>query len=116
MTFQVYARGRTRLPAGTMNKTEERYSNELQLRYRAGEIAWWKFEGLKLRLADNTFYTPDFVVMLNDGQIEFHETKGHWEDDAKVKVKVAAEMYPFKFIAIRELPKKEGGGWEVENF
>jgi hypothetical protein len=33
-----------------------------------------------------------------------------------VKIKVAADLYPFRFIAVQALPKKEGGGWRVETF
>lgn len=82
----------------------------------SGEIAWYKFEGLKFRLADNTFYTPDFAVMLPCGTMELHEVKGFWTDDARVKTKVAAELYPFKFVAVKAVPKKEGGGWQYEEF
>ncbi|MCK9468224.1 MAG: DUF1064 domain-containing protein [Porticoccaceae bacterium] len=101
-----------RLKAGAMNQTESAYEGELLVRQRAGEVVWYRFEGVKLRLADNTFYTPDFAVMLADGQLEMHEVKGHWTDDARVKIKVAAEMYPFRFIAIR----RERGSWLVEAF
>ncbi|MDE1988815.1 MAG: DUF1064 domain-containing protein, partial [Patescibacteria group bacterium] len=59
-----------RLKTGVLNKTENEYKDFLRLRMSAGEIAWFKFEGLKLRLANNTFYTPDFSVMLADGTIE----------------------------------------------
>ena len=37
-------------------------------------------------------------------------------DDARVKIKVAADMYPFKFLAIKKRAKKLGGGWEIEEF
>ena len=99
-----------------MNKTEARYSAHLEMLRSANEIAWYKYEALKFRLADKTFYTPDFVVMLPDGVIEIHEVKGYWEDDARVKIKVAAETFPFQFIAITEQPKKLGGGYKVEEF
>lgn len=79
-------------------------------------MAWYRFEGIKLRLADNTFYSPDFAVMRADGQMELHEVKGYWRDDAKVKIKVAADQYPMRFIAVKALPKKQGGGWVVEEF
>ena len=54
--------------------------------------------------------------MLANGQIELHEVKGFWMDDARVKIKVAAEMYPFKFVAIKVKAKKDGGGYSVEEF
>ena len=105
-----------RLKAGVRNKLESQYEVDLKSRMRAGEVVWYRFEGLKLRLADNTFYTPDFAVMLANGQLECHETKGFWREDARVKIKVAAEQYPFRFISITARAKKDGGGWEVEEF
>lgn len=105
-----------RLKAGAMNRTEEAYERELRDALTIGDVLWYRFEGLKLRLADNTFYTPDFAVMLSNGQIECHEVKGFWTDDARVKIKVAAEQYPFRFIAVKALPKKSGGGWVREVF
>ncbi len=105
-----------RLKTGALNKTEALYQRELELRKMAGEVAWYKFEGLKFRLADNTFYTPDFAVMLTDGTMEAHEVKGHWQDDARAKIKIAADMYPFRFIAVKVQAKKAGGGFSVEEF
>lgn len=101
-----------RLKTGSMNKTEIAYGQHLELRKQAGEVAWYKFEGIKLRLADNTFYSPDFAVMLTGGELECHEVKGYWEDDARVKIKVAADMYPFRFLGI----KKSKTGWDIEDF
>lgn len=105
-----------RLKTGQMNKTESAYAQHLEMRKRAGEISWYRFEGLKLRLADNTFYSPDFFVMLSSGELEAHEVKGHWQDDARVKIKIAADQYPFRFIAIKAQSKKAGGGWATEEF
>ena len=105
-----------RLKAGAMNQTEAEYATRLEEQRRAGDVAWFRFEGLKFRLADNKFYTPDFAVMRDDGGIECHEVKGFWTDDARVKIKVAAEMYPFAFVAVKKQTKKAGGGWEVERF
>lgn len=97
-----------RLPAGAMNKTEAAYDAYLwQLRH-AGEVLWHKFEGVKLRLADNTFLTVDFAVLPKDGILRMMEVKGFMRDDAAVKLKVAAAIYPFRFFIVR----KKGGGWE----
>ena len=101
-----------RMKAGKQNKTEEAYGAQLELRKRAGEVAWYAFEGVKLRLADNTFYSPDFAVMRANGELEMHEVKGFWTDDARVKIKVAASLFPFHFIAARKVKS----GWEIEEF
>jgi hypothetical protein len=91
-----------RLPAGKANKTEAAYGDFLELRRRAGEVLWFKFEGMKFKLADNTFYTPDYPVLLADGTMEMHEVKGFMLEDANVKIKVAADLYPFTFCIVRK--------------
>jgi len=101
-----------RMKAGRMNDTEFAYSKTLELRKIAGEIAWYAFERLTFRLADNTRYTPDFAVMLANGELELHEVKGYWTDDARVKIKVAADQNPMRFIGVRRVK----GKWEVEEF
>lgn len=114
---KVRARARPQQTPGQMNKTEERYAGHLALLKLAGEIIDWRFEPFKLRLAGRTFYTPDFVVILPDGTIQIIEVKGHWEEDARVKIKVAAEMYWwFEFMAVTVIAKKQGGGWKEEQF
>lgn len=108
-----------RLKTGQRNKTESAYETFLEARRRVGDVLWFKFEGVKLRLADNTFYTPDYAVMLANGQMEMHEVKGAraiFADDAKVKVKVAAETYPFPFVVAFPVPKSKGGGWEFDRY
>lgn len=94
------------------NKTERAYANLLELRRRAGEILWYKFEAIKFRLANNTYYTPDFVVLLANLEIEVHEVKGFWEEDARVKIKVASEMFPFRFFGVQLIDKQ----WKYEEF
>ncbi len=99
--------------AGRMNSTEAAYSGSLELLKKAGEITHYSFEPCKWRLASNTHYTPDFMVILPGGNIEFHEVKGFWEDDARVKIKVVAELYPqFSFIGVT----RKKGAWIKEEF
>lgn len=86
----------TENPSG-LNKLEQRYADELESQLQRGEIAYWKAHPFGLRLADKTFYHPDFLVMLADGTLEVHETKGFMRDDANVKLKVAASQFPFVF-------------------
>lgn len=113
-TERFYALGR--LKTGTMNKSEAAYERDLADAKTLGDILWYRFEGLKLRLADNTFYTPDFAVVAKDGVMECHEVKGFWRDDARAKIKIAAEQYPFRFKAVTARAKKHGGGWAEEWF
>lgn len=103
-----------------MNRVEEKYSYHLQDRLLAGEIRWWMYEAWKMRLADNTYYTPDFIVIDNALFIEAHEVKSEWstgkpgwQEDARVKIKVAAEMYPIRFLAATLM---RDGSWQFEEF
>lgn len=106
----VHALGR--LKSGEMNKTEARYSQHLEQLKMMGDVLWFKFDCINLRLADKTFYKPDFLVMFTDGRLEIHEVKGHWEDDAKVKIKVAASIFPFIFKAVYW----QKGCWVYQDF
>ena len=100
-TARPVAKGshRTAHTRGTMNKTERAYSHHLDARILAGEVREYWFERITLLLAGDTRYTPDFMVQLVDGTLEMHEVKGFWEDDARAKIKIAADQYPFRFIA-----------------
>lgn len=105
------ARGVRHVP-GQMNRLEASYASYLDGLKHAKAVLWYEFESVKLKLAPSTFYTPDFLVMLADETLEVHEVKGFWEDDARVKIKVASDKFPFKFIAIT----KEKGLWVREEF
>jgi hypothetical protein len=99
-----------RMGGGKMNKSEAAYAQHLEARKHIGEVLWYRFEGIKLRLADNTFYTPDFAVIVASGALELHEFKGFMEEDANVKLKAAASQYPFAFRLVR---KAKGGNWDI---
>ncbi|MBE6441483.1 MAG: DUF1064 domain-containing protein [Desulfovibrio desulfuricans] len=98
-----------------MNKLESRYAGRLEALRRAGKIVFWKFEAVALRLADRTTYNPDFYLMLPDGSVGFHETKGFWRDDARAKIKVAAEQFPELFFVAVQWDSK-AKAWKFERF
>lgn len=96
---------------GRMNRLEERYAREvLEARKAASEVARYEFEALKFRLADGAYYCPDFAVWLASGALELHETKGFWREASRVRIKVAADRYPFLFVAVRRIK----GEWVYE--
>jgi hypothetical protein len=104
---------RTRLPKVNdkgQNKTEARFDALLAGLLRDGEIRWYAFEALTLRLAGNTRYTPDFALGDADGGLVFVEVKGFMREDAAVKTKVAAAQFPWArfFVAFAE-----GKGFDV---
>jgi len=97
-----------------MNSWESCYAREeLEPRRIVGEILWWGFEAIKLRLAGATFYTPDFAVLTSQLRLEFHEIKGFEREDSAVKIKVAAALFPFRFTMLRKRKVKDGGGWDI---
>lgn len=106
----MYAMGR--LKAGTMNKTEAAYAKHLESLKQIGQVLWYAFEPMNLKLADKCFYRVDFMVMVKTGQLECHEVKGFWTDDALVKIKAAAAKFPFRFISLKLVK----GEWEVREF
>lgn len=104
----------TEAPDDGMTKLERSFADMLG---RSGEgTTWWR-EPMKLRLAGNTFYTPDFFVAdLYFGRparldYAFVEVKGFMRDDSAVKLKVAASMYPvFRWLLV----VRDGRhGWSV---
>ena len=108
------AKARRSDPHG-MNATEARYatilaSSDLYLKH--------SFESIRLQLADRTTYTPDFYVLTKELAIEFHEVKGargyKLDPSGRVKLKVAAAMYPeFRFLGCVERLKRDGRGFVV---
>lgn len=96
---------------GVMNKLESQYATYLTDLLQKGEIIWFKYEPFKLRLAEKTSYTPDFAVINSDHQIEIHECKGWMLESANVKLKVAADIFPFVFKLVRKAKNKT---WEIK--
>jgi hypothetical protein len=121
-----YALGR--LKPGEMNKTEQKYDTFLWGEKVLGNILWYKFEGITLKLADKLRYTADFAVMRSDGVIELHDVKGRTNvtrksgdrvekpfsmDDSRQKMKMAAEMFPFVIVVVFQ---SKTGEWVREEF
>jgi hypothetical protein len=113
--FSPHARGNMsrlkRHKTGEMNGLELEYYNTLELRRLAGEFTHIYFEQVTLKLAPDLRYTPDFAVYDAMGLLSFHETKGFFADDAKVKIKMAATIFPMHTFY---LARKVRGAWQVE--
>lgn len=109
---KVGLRALGRMKAGKMNKTEAAYAQKLEVLKQTGKVLWYAFDQINLRIAEKCFYKVDFFVMTDKGELEAHEVKGKWEDDALVKIKVAAAIFPFRFIAVRLVK----GSWETREF
>lgn len=112
MAFRKMARGKRHVP-GEMNNLERAYSEVLESKKNNGDIQGWWFEPVKLVLADRCSYSPDFMVMDNEGFIEFHECKGFPTDDWKVKWKCSIRQFPmFTFVLVQK--KNKNSPWEIE--
>lgn len=79
-------------------------------------------EGITLKLGNGVRYTPDFTAWSEEdpsparmGWLQCYEVKGFMRDDAAVKIKVAAALFPFfRFYLVKQKTKKQGGGWSIE--
>ena len=109
---------RPRVPVSPMNEWEQKYAQHLRMRQVAGEVRTFEFEAMRLRMgiaanepgSRGSWFTPDFSVWLTDGSFELHEVKGFWREAARVRIKTAASLYPFRFVVVR---KVRGGCFEV---
>lgn len=112
----MFARGRQprRVP-GTMNGLERDFSLQLEARKREGEIVEWWFESFTFKLAPDLRYSPDFcALMAGTHEVEFFEVKGGFaREDSMVKLRMAAQLFPFKFSLCVRAPKRDGGGWQI---
>lgn len=100
------------------NTYELAYENMIlkPLKY-ANEILDYYFESFNIRLGDNCFYKFDYFVVYPD-RFEVHEVKGgtkdkktlnivpYCQDDALVKIKNAAYLYPYWKWVIKFMYKK----------
>jgi hypothetical protein len=93
-----------------MNRLERDYAACLESLKRAGVFDWYEFEPMRLRLADGTYYRPDFGVV-RGGILEFHECKGFMREAARVRLNVAADKFPFPFFLVRA--KGRTGGFVI---
>ncbi len=87
-----------------MNKLEQRFARYMVELYPGTML---HAQAVTLRLAAGTTYTPDFLM-----ETAFYEVKGpHMWDDAWVKLKLAAKIYPqFTFYFCEEIE----GKWSIQ--
>lgn len=108
MAFQRRRRfARVRTPKGEMNTNEQKYAEHLQRLKDGGTVLDYQFEKITFKLAPRTTLTVDFLVVRSDLTLEFHEVKGgkktgkyHVEEDAWVKLKLAAAQFPWLKILV----------------
>ena len=76
---------------------------------------------MTLRLGNGVRYTPDFATVTHAHTVgnesaaqtlRFYEVKGYMRDDAAVKIKVAASLFPFWHFYL--VTKAKGGAWNID--
>lgn len=100
---------RIRQNAAGLNKTEQAFSD--YLRGELFELQEMFTQAITLKIGNGCRYTPDFVTR-HGGHFAAYEVKGFMRDDAAVKLKVAASLYPW--ITFYLVTKRKGGGWEMQ--
>ena len=109
---RLFALGR--MADGAMNKTEAKFAAHLDMLKLAGDVLWYAFESVKLKLAPRTFLTVDFAVLpaatMCLTMIDVKGAKAIVQEDAAVKMRVAAGMFPFAF----RFAFPQGDGWQIE--
>ena len=89
-----------------LNKTEKAYL--AYLRGPGNDLTWIGIQNITFKLAHDTRFTPDFTV-IDQGNMRCIDVKGFQREDALIKIKVAARLFPFtKFIIVK---RDKGGSW-----
>jgi hypothetical protein len=101
------AKGRKKEPG--MKSLELAYCAKLDEQLAAGEILWRSdHQPINLRLPNGVFYRPDFLVLNAQSELEVHEVKGGWfPADNKARTKIAAGLFPFRFLLCTITPKQK---------
>lgn len=91
-----------------LNKTETAYHAYLKC---LGDV-WIGVQCITLKLANDCRLTCDFFALDKEGNLRAIDTKGgFWREDAKIKINVAARMYPWITFIVAH---KEKNGWRHE--
>jgi hypothetical protein len=92
-----------------LNATEKEFERVLADRF---SDCFRTTQAVTFRLGNGVRYTPDFVLFSPiGGTVDAYEVKGYMRDDAAVKLKVAAALYPF---IVWRLVWKEDGRWQEQ--
>ena len=122
-------RGRTYSKAvrrqGVMNQTEKWYKeNVLDERLKSGELVKVEFERVKLILVHpdpgtkrrESSYLVDFNCVNSSGEFEMHEVKGYADEADRLKIKVAAELFPEWHWTMVHVDRRKGCVTKREDF
>lgn len=94
-------KGRLRQNTTGLNKTEQAFKKYMQPSVEGVLLD----QAITLKIANGCRYTPDFVL-IEMPNVAAYEVKGFMRDDAAVKLKVAASLYPW--IRFHLVTRKKG--------
>jgi hypothetical protein len=103
-----------------MNKTERAFKAWLD-QYVVNPGDALIVQSVTLKIANGCRYTPDFLTLgkaaVPEGEadafnLHAYEVKGFMRDDAAVKIKVAASLYPWIRFT---LATKDGDAWQLQD-
>lgn len=106
---KAVAKPKRELPKGIDSKYEARYLKILEDRKYLGQIRSFYLKPGSFRLGIGCHYEPDFLVIAQDGTVEYHEVKGRTRFAAAsmTKIKAAAYQYPdLRFVLCYGKPVK----------
>lgn len=115
---QTSNKKRIRQNSAGLNKTEQAFKEYLERSLYPSEKMM--SQAVTLKLGNGVRYTPDFMCTVNAEDMDMaafltilyaYEVKGFMRDDAAVKIKVAASLYPFIQF---HLVTRKGQGWQID--
>lgn len=115
----VKVKPRIRQNAAGLNKTEQAFFDYMRSQRPCDRVL---SQSITLRLGNGVRYTPDFIRIIDAtnehertvSEIYAYEVKGFMRDDAAVKLKVAASLYPWIRFHLVTKRKGAGGEWDIQ--
>ncbi len=128
--WNTHAHGKRKV-RGVMNGTENKFFEQYIFpRLQDGDVLEWWYEKWSWTLTERTpskpgsparpgtRYTPDFVCLLKSGEIVVYEVKG--VGNARLqdlnRVKLFSDKFPIRTYVATLLRKKDGGGFNLEEY
>ena len=92
------SRGEIKFPS----KLERAYFDQLKLRQQAGEVLFF-LRQVGFDLPGGVRYFCDFEVFLNNGEVEFIDTKGVDTPISEMKRKQVEALYPIEIKVVKKI-------------
>lgn len=84
------------------SRLERRYYDQLKIRQASGEVVFF-LRQIPFDLPGGVKYVCDFQVFLNDGTVEFIDTKGRDTQMSLAKRKMVEDLYPVEIKIVTKV-------------